>query len=165
MEARPSTTNQQQQNDCFSLDTSKDDLPINSILASFLQLAQNLTNKYQENEVQSNSTEKLIFEGNHSDKEYVCYESLEEYGPTILNIHYWMNGIGTIVIGSIGIIGNIITILVLQRIDTNVMFNRLLLTLEADSRLNAKPNFILLSIMVILNSCLKYGAFFILGLM
>ena len=104
-------------------------MPIKPIFATFLQFAQNLTNEYQENAVQSNATEKLIFEGNHSDKEYVCYESLEEYGPIILNIHYWMNGIGTIVIGSIGIIGNIITILVLQRIDTNVMFNRLLLTL------------------------------------
>ena len=104
-------------------------LPIKSIFASFLQLAQNVTEENQEHAVQSNATEKLIFEGNHSDKDYVCYESLEEYGPIILNIHYWMNGIGTIVIGSIGIIGNIITILVLQRIDTNVMFNRLLLTL------------------------------------
>ena len=104
-------------------------LPINPIFTSFLKLAQNLTNEYQENEAQTNGTETVIFEGNHSDKEYVCYESLEEYGPIILNIHYWMNGIGTIVIGSIGIIGNIITILVLQRIDTNVMFNRLLLTL------------------------------------
>ena len=104
-------------------------LPIRAIFASFLQLAQNVTEENQANEVQRNATEKLIFEGNHSDKDYVCYESLEEYGPIILNIHYWMNGIGTIVIGSIGIIGNIITILVLQRIDTNVMFNRLLLTL------------------------------------
>ena len=104
-------------------------LPIKSIFASFLQLAQNVTEENQEHAVQSNATEKIIFEGNPSDKEYVCYESLKEYGPIILNIHYWMNGIGTIVIGSIGIIGNIITILVLQRIDTNVMFNRLLLTL------------------------------------
>ena len=104
-------------------------MPIRPIFASFLQLAQNLTNEYQENEVQTNGTETVIFEGNHSDKNNGCYESLEEYGPIILNIHYWMNGIGTIVIGSIGIIGNIITILVLQRIDTNVMFNRLLLTL------------------------------------
>ena len=37
--------------------------------------------------------------------------------------------------------------------------------LEPYARLNAKPNFILLSIMVILNSCLKYGAFSMLGLM
>ncbi len=42
---------------------------------------------------------------------------------------FWLEGVAIIVVGLFGMCGNLITIVVLRRIDTNITFNRLLMTL------------------------------------
>ncbi len=42
---------------------------------------------------------------------------------------FWLEGVGIIVMGIFGTIGNLMTVLVLRRIDSNVLFNKLLMSL------------------------------------
>lgn len=61
--------------------------------------------------------------------DYTCHEPRKEYKPWIAKAHFWMEGIGIIVVGIFGTAGNIMTVLVLRRIDSNVTFNKLLMSL------------------------------------
>ena len=42
---------------------------------------------------------------------------------------FWVEGVAILVVGTFGLAGNFMTILVLRRIDSNVMFNKLLMSL------------------------------------
>ena len=72
----------------------------------------------------------MAIESHEEKLNFTCYESVTNTTYLIFfNAHFWLDGVGIIVVGTFGFVGNIMTILVLRRIDTNVMFNRLLLSL------------------------------------
>ena len=60
---------------------------------------------------------------------YTCHESFDKFSPLVVGAQFWLGGVGTIVVGVFGMAGNLMTVVVLRRIDTNIMFNRLLMTL------------------------------------
>ena len=60
---------------------------------------------------------------------YTCHESHLLFSPWVDNARFWLGGVGILVVGTFGIIGNLVTVIVLRRIDTNVMFNKLLMSL------------------------------------
>ena len=64
-----------------------------------------------------------------------CYELQSEYEDTILATQYWVKGVSLVILGSFGLIGNIVTILVLWRIDSNRNFNKLLIMLSTTDSL------------------------------
>lgn len=63
-----------------------------------------------------------------SDK-YQCHEVLNDYLHLMVNAQFWLEGITLMVVGAFGMAGNLLTIIVLRRIDSNTTFNRLLMTL------------------------------------
>ena len=65
---------------------------------------------------------------NYVKPKYQCYESVTVGTLWVFRIVF-SQSIGILLVGIFGLFGNFMTILVLRRIDTNVMFNRLLLTL------------------------------------
>lgn len=60
---------------------------------------------------------------------YTCHEPRAEYQPWIAKAQFWMEHVGIIVVGIFGTAGNIMTVLVLRRINSNVTFNKLLMSL------------------------------------
>jgi hypothetical protein len=48
---------------------------------------------------------------------------------------FWLEGVAILVVGTFGLMGNLMTLLVLRQIDSNVMFNKLLMSL-------GKPNWL-----------------------
>ena len=60
---------------------------------------------------------------------YTCHEPFDKFSPLVVGAQFWLGGVGTIVVGIFGMAGNLMTVIVLRRIDTNIMFNRLLMTL------------------------------------
>ena len=63
------------------------------------------------------------------DEDYTCHELQEKFSPWVTNAQFWLEGVAVIVMGLFGMVGNITAVLVLRRIDTNVMFNKLLISL------------------------------------
>ena len=51
--------------------------------------------------------------------EDMCFEEISFYETVVRNSQYWLKGVLLVVLGSLGLIGNLITILVLWRIDSN----------------------------------------------
>ena len=43
--------------------------------------------------------------------------------------HFWLEGISLLIVGLFGVAGNIMTIIVLRKMETNTTFNRLLMSL------------------------------------
>lgn len=86
-----------------------------------------------------------------NDPNYSCHEPYESHSDMVASVQFWLEGIGVLIMGSFGktyfynlrlpklmkrthfyyagIVGNLITIIILRRIDSNVSFNRLLMTL------------------------------------
>ena len=77
-----------------------------------------------------------------------CHEPYESHSDMVASVQFWLEGIGVLIMGSFGktyfyksrlpklmerthagIVGNLMTIIILRRIDSNVSFNRLLMTL------------------------------------
>ena len=71
-----------------------------------------------------------------SDEEplFPCHEIHEEYGHYLKLATFWIEGVAILVIGVIGVAGNILTVFVLRRIDQNTTFNRLLMFLGESSK-------------------------------
>ena len=69
------------------------------------------------------------------DHNYTCHEPLTP-GESLMDIaQFWLDGVAILVVGTFGLMGNLMTLLVLRRIDSNVMFNKLLMSL-------GKPNWL-----------------------
>ena len=60
---------------------------------------------------------------------YSCHESQDEFSSWLDNARFWLSGVAVLIVGTIGLAGNLMTVLVLRRIDSNVMFNKLLISL------------------------------------
>ena len=73
---------------------------------------------------------------NKSMLEYVnnlCHERFDEYGYLMSDVgHFWLEGILLLVVGLFGVAGNIMTIVVLRKMESNTTFNRLLMSLGND---------------------------------
>lgn len=63
--------------------------------------------------------------------DYQCHETLEDYESVMESAQFWLEGVALLVVGLFGMAGNVLTIVVLRRIDSNTTFsfNRLLMTL------------------------------------
>ncbi|TRY76504.1 hypothetical protein TCAL_15980 [Tigriopus californicus] len=66
---------------------------------------------------------------NLSSTHFECYEKIEEYSSFLRKANFFLHGITMFIVGLFGILGNILTIYVLNRIQTNRNFNRLLVAL------------------------------------
>ncbi|TRY77004.1 hypothetical protein TCAL_02696 [Tigriopus californicus] len=65
-----------------------------------------------------------------------CFELHAEYNSFLDSSKYWLEGVGICVVGVFGLCGNVLTIIVLRKSETNRPFNRLLMCLAiADSLL------------------------------
>ena len=60
---------------------------------------------------------------------FQCHESHSEYGHYLKIAHFWVEGVALLTVGLFGVFANILTIAVLKRIDSNMTFNRLLMSL------------------------------------
>jgi hypothetical protein len=69
------------------------------------------------------------------DRNYTCHEPFDEFEPLMDIAQFWLEGVAILVVGTFGLMGNLMTLLVLRRIDSNVMFNKLLMSL-------GKPNWL-----------------------
>ena len=69
------------------------------------------------------------------DRNYTCHEPLTTFEPLMDIAQFWLEGVAILVVGTFGLMGNFMTLLVLRRIDSNVMFNKLLMSL-------GKPNWL-----------------------
>ena len=58
-----------------------------------------------------------------------CHESTLEYNGFLDSTKFWLEGVGICVVGCFGIFGNVLTIVVLGRMQTNRQFNKLLMCL------------------------------------
>ncbi|TRY77431.1 hypothetical protein TCAL_07428 [Tigriopus californicus] len=58
-----------------------------------------------------------------------CGEKMMDYQYLITGSHFWIKGIALTILGSCGLLGNIITIFVLSKLQTSKNFNKLLITL------------------------------------
>ena len=64
------------------------------------------------------------------DYDNLCHEKFEEYGYLVTDLgNFWLEGILLLVVGLFGVAGNIMTIVVLRKMETNTTFNRLLMSL------------------------------------
>jgi hypothetical protein len=76
--------------------------------------------------------ENVISNTSSPSKDYnsLCHEEVEEYGYLMTVVgHFWLEGILLLVVGLFGVAGNIMTIIVLRKMETNTTFNRLLMSL------------------------------------
>ena len=64
------------------------------------------------------------FQDSRTQKNFTCYES---YQTLMKDLEFWVLGVTVTVIGSCGIVSNLFSILILQRLATKSSFNRLLL--------------------------------------
>ncbi|XP_040579060.1 G-protein coupled receptor daf-37 isoform X1 [Lepeophtheirus salmonis] len=63
------------------------------------------------------------------DKEYLCHETHEVSSFYLKFSTFWLEGVCILIVGGFGLIGNIMTLVVLGRIDSNTTYNKLLMTL------------------------------------
>lgn len=59
----------------------------------------------------------------------ICHEKFDDYHHFMTRAQFWLEGVSLLVVGICGMAGNVVTIIVLGRIDSNTTFNRLLMTL------------------------------------
>ena len=84
----------------------------------------NKNGTYMEENVASNTSSSI------TDYNDLCHENREEYEYLITDLgHFWLEGILLLVVGLFGVAGNIMTIVVLRKMETNTTFNRLLMSL------------------------------------
>lgn len=58
-----------------------------------------------------------------------CHEPLREYESFLASIRFWGEGVALCAVGVFGLCGNILTIIVLRKAETNRHFNKLLMAL------------------------------------
>lgn len=58
-----------------------------------------------------------------------CHQLRTDYKDVLISTRFWMWGVGVPFIGIFGIVGNVVTIIVLRRLKTNTNFNNLLIGL------------------------------------
>ena len=66
--------------------------------------------------------------------EYQCHETFETSRFWMAGAQFWVEGVILLVVGIFGIVGNVMTIFILRRIDSNTTFNRLLMSLGESVR-------------------------------
>ena len=71
---------------------------------------------------------------------YTCHEPIDNFNQWVVNARFWLEGVAVIVVGIFGMAGNALTVLVLRRIETNVMFNKLLMSLGKSTVFDKKKN-------------------------
>ena len=90
-------------------------------------------------------TNDMMKENNHrinessssEDYDNLCHEKFEEYGYLVTDLgNFWLEGILLLVVGVFGVAGNIMTIVVLRKMETNTTFNRLLMSLGKKIKFN-----------------------------
>ena len=88
--------------------------------------------------IEVKDTNDMMRENNHringsassEDYDNLCHEKFEEYGYLVTDLgNFWLEGILLLVVGVFGVAGNIMTIVVLRKMETNTTFNRLLMSL------------------------------------
>ena len=62
-----------------------------------------------------------------SKPEHTCYELIEDYEGFRDNAKYGLEGVGILVVGSIGLFGNVISMFIFRRSRGNKRFHRLLI--------------------------------------
>ena len=67
--------------------------------------------------------------GSAATTSYQCHESLVDYKHFFDGVQFWIEGVALLVVSLFGVVGNVTTIIVLRRIDSNTTFNRLLMSL------------------------------------
>lgn len=97
---------------------------------------------YSLNEAFANSFDSNVSKmiPSKEDVNYSCHELHQDYDHYLINTHFWIEGIALLVIGTFGIIGNNLTIIVLIRMRQGSTFNRLLLLLGKSSGRLARQN-------------------------
>jgi len=65
----------------------------------------------------------------HGQDYYVCHETLDGYRHLMTSAAFWLEGVLILIVGLFGLAGNVLTIVVLRRLDSNATFNRLLMSL------------------------------------
>ena len=58
-----------------------------------------------------------------------CHERQTDYGAFMKGVNFWIEGVALLVVSIFGMVGNVTTVIVLRRIDSNTTFNRLLMSL------------------------------------
>ena len=61
------------------------------------------------------------------DEIFGCHELIDEYAELRTNARFWLEGVLLLIVGMFGIIGNLLSILVLPRCPGNRNFNLLLM--------------------------------------
>lgn len=101
------------------------------------------------------SNSSLVF----GEDKYECHEKLSEYKYLVDNAQFWLEGVILLGVGLFGMAGNVMTIVVLGRIDSNTTFNRLLMSLgkrvKIGSRRDEKAKFC--DLVMILGICLLFS--------
>ena len=69
----------------------------------------------------------LIFTFQTSNPQHTCYELIEEYEGFRDNAKYGLEGVGILVVGSIGLLGNVLSVFIFKRSRGNKGFHRLLI--------------------------------------
>ena len=80
----------------------------------------------------TNATSAML---NFTCYDFTCYESREASRKWLDNVNFWIKSVGPAIIGSFGLIGNVLSVVVFQRLTASsrlklaASFNRLLLAL------------------------------------
>ena len=56
-----------------------------------------------------------------------CFELIEDYEKFRERTKYWIEGVGILIVGSVGLLGNLLAILVCRRSRANKGFHKLLI--------------------------------------
>lgn len=59
----------------------------------------------------------------------VCHEPFSENEWKMNAAQFWLEGVAILVVGVFGLVGNVLTVVVLRRVDKNTTFNRMLISL------------------------------------
>ena len=65
-----------------------------------------------------------------SDETFTCYENIEEYSLMRVQAKFWLEGVGIAVSGTFGLLGNTMSVIVLNTYTSNRSFNNLLISLS-----------------------------------
>ena len=89
------------------------------------------------NETMKENNHRINESSSSEDYDNLCHEKFEEYGYLVTDLgNFWLEGILLLVVGVFGVAGNIMTIVVLRKMETNTTFNRLLMSLGKKIKFN-----------------------------
>jgi hypothetical protein len=93
--------------------------------STFVAITEDEDNNDKEEEEEEEEEEEDYL----TDDQYQCHERFDDYRHFQTNAQFWIEGVSLLVVGIFGVAGNVMTIVVLRRIDSNTTFNRLLMSL------------------------------------